>query len=79
MSPRFTVPVGKPAGTNATPYGFTSPFGGTVETGCTCAGKNGVGKPFSCAPVTCAAAATRKNTHATMITLLTTLPKSALL
>src|SRR5580658_5755120 len=33
MSPGFTVPpVGNHSGTNATPYGFTSPLAGTVET-----------------------------------------------
>src|SRR5260221_120532 len=32
-------PVGKPGGTKATPYGFTSPLAGTVETARTCAGR----------------------------------------
>jgi hypothetical protein len=32
MSPPASIPPGNPWGTKATPYGFTSPFGGTVET-----------------------------------------------
>src|SRR5579864_2406430 len=31
-SPPASIPPGKPWGTKATPYGFISPLGGTVET-----------------------------------------------
>ena len=41
MSPGLTLPFGNWGGTNATPYGFTSPFAGTVETLCTGEGRNG--------------------------------------
>src|SRR5216683_5175364 len=42
MSPGLIAPpVGNPVGTKATPYGFTSPLAGTVETARTCAGRNG--------------------------------------
>src|ERR1700687_428912 len=42
ISPGLIVPpVGNPGGTNATPYGFTSPLLGTVDTARTGPGRNG--------------------------------------
>src|ERR1700722_2966594 len=41
ISPGLIVPpAGNPGGTKATPYGFTSPLAGTVDTARTCAGRN---------------------------------------
>ena len=51
MSPGLIVPpAGNPGGTNATPYGFTSPLAGTVDTARTIAGRNG--RSSSCASKT---------------------------
>src|SRR6202035_4354695 len=55
--------------------GFTSPFGGTVETGWTCSGRNGVGKDLSCANVVCPVAAITVSTAAPIITSFNKKPK----